>query len=257
MSCMLILNAAEGRLQLLLAEETTLLCAQEWTTPAQGTEMLAPLLADALQRLHLTPADLGRIACVTGPGSFTGLRLALATAAGLRRAVGARLAGINYLRALAAGVGGIPGTRARILTHARRNLVHCQDFLLTETLPEPLSRPASVTLEQAAQPSSDFPELVLGSGLDRNRPFFESAFAHTPFRPRLLPPLWSSASPASLLSLALAADWQDQDLEPLYLRPCDAVDNLDAIATRRGQSGAEARAELERLLNTPPAAVPQ
>ena len=250
MTRMLVLNAAEGRLQWLAVEDEICVCAQEWIAPSQGTEMLTPLLAETLRRLDLTPADFGRIACVTGPGSFTGLRLALATAAGLRRATGAVLGGINYLQALAAGVSEKPGTRVRVLTYARRNLVHRQDFRLAEALPEPLNEPATVSLEQATAQTAD---LVLGSGLDRNREFFQARFAPAG-RVRLLSPLWSRPSPAALLAVALAARWQEQDLEPLYLRPCDAEDNLDAIAAKRGQSPELARAELERLLHTTPGA---
>ncbi len=247
MSVTLILNAAEGRLQILLAQETTLLCVHERHAPSQGAELLTPLVADGLRRLGFVPKDIGLVACVVGPGSFTGLRLALTTAAGLRRAVGARTAEINYLQALAAGLCESPGTRARVLTHARQGLVHAQDFLLTETLPVPLNEPISVSPDQAAR-MDDVPSLVLGSGLDRNRAFFETAFTPAAKRPRLLAPRWSTPVPAALLELALAAEVRDEDLVPLYVRPCDAEDNLDALAARRGQSGAEARAELHRIL---------
>ena len=76
----LIMNAAEGRIQIALAQEETLLCAQEWSAPSKGTELLTPVLADMLGRLGLRPASVDRIACVAGPGSFTGLRLVLTTA---------------------------------------------------------------------------------------------------------------------------------------------------------------------------------
>ncbi len=253
MSVTLVLNAAEGRLQLLLAQETTLFCVLEQHAPSQGAELLTPLLADGLRRAGLAPKDIGRVACIVGPGGFTGLRLALTTAAGLRRAVGTKTAGINYLQALAAGLCEIPGTRARVLTHARQGLVHAQDFLLTETLPVPLSEPAAVSLEQAACIEENPPSLVMGSGLDRNRDFFEAAFASAAQRPRLLAPRWSTPVPAALLDLARAAEYRDEDLAPLYLRPCDAEENLDALAARRGQSGAEARAELHRMLARRPA----
>lgn len=80
-----------------------LLCAHDWHAPSQGAELLAPALAHAFERLSIRPGDIGRIACVRGPGSFTGLRLVLATAAGLARTTGALQGGIDYLTLLANG----------------------------------------------------------------------------------------------------------------------------------------------------------
>ena len=75
MNTTLIMNASEGRIQFVLEQEGSLACAQEWSAPSKGTELLTPALADAFQRLGIMPSDISRIACVAGPGSFTGLRL--------------------------------------------------------------------------------------------------------------------------------------------------------------------------------------
>ena len=98
----LILNAAEGALQMVVTEDETLLCAQEWRRPERATEILAPALRHICAALDLRLADFRRLACVRGPGSFTGIRLVLATAAALRRTGQVRLAGLDYLQALAA-----------------------------------------------------------------------------------------------------------------------------------------------------------
>ena len=124
MNTTLIMNASEGRIQFVLEQEGSLACAQEWSAPSKGTELLTPALADAFQRLGIMPSDISRIACVAGPGSFTGLRLALTTAAAFRRATGAAVAPLNALQALA---GSVPfgllfparETRIRVITHAR------------------------------------------------------------------------------------------------------------------------------------------
>ena len=149
MNTTLIMNASEGRIQFVLEQEGSLACAQEWSAPSKGTELLTPALADAFQRLGIMPSDISRIACVAGPGSFTGLRLALTTAAAFRRATGAAVAPLNALQALA---GSVPfgllfparETRIRVITHARRGLVHGQDFLCApgSALPSPVDEPA-------------------------------------------------------------------------------------------------------------------
>ena len=63
--------------------------------------LVSGLLADAGLRV----ADLALVACVRGPGSFTGLRVALATASGLASAGRVPGAGVETTRAVAAASG--------------------------------------------------------------------------------------------------------------------------------------------------------
>jgi tRNA threonylcarbamoyladenosine biosynthesis protein TsaB len=66
---------------------------------------LLPLCNSLLQGAGLRFADLDRIAVGLGPGTFTGLRIAIATARGLAHAGGAELTGVATLEVLAAGAG--------------------------------------------------------------------------------------------------------------------------------------------------------
>lgn len=54
-----------------------------------------------LCELGLTPADLDVIGAVSGPGSFTGIRIGVTTANALARATGARLISFTALEAIA------------------------------------------------------------------------------------------------------------------------------------------------------------
>jgi tRNA threonylcarbamoyladenosine biosynthesis protein TsaB len=67
-------------------------------------ERLAPMAAAALQNAKIAVADLDRIGVVTGPGGFTGVRVALSFARGLAVGTGVPVAGISSLAALAAAV---------------------------------------------------------------------------------------------------------------------------------------------------------
>lgn len=253
MSATLIMNASEGRIQFVLEQEGTLACAQEWSAPSKGTELLTPALADAFQRLGIMPSGISRIACVAGPGSFTGLRLVLTTAAAFRRATNAAVAPLNALQALAAsapfGLLFPRGTRIRVITHARRGLVHGQDFLSApgSALPVPVGEPSMWEIPAAC--GGERPDILLGSGVARNLPQLQELFGAN--APLFLPELVYPTAQALLdLTLALPADaWVHKDLDPLYLRPCDAVDNLASIAAKRGQAPEEAYAQLDKLLS--------
>lgn len=260
MSLTLVLNAAEGPLQLLVGTEAGILCEQCWNAPQRGTEILAPALALVFDRLALRMTDLDRIACVSGPGSFTGVRLVLATAAGLRRTGHALTAGLDFLHALALTaqnkLQASDGQTIWILTHARRNLVHCQAFaphagavpdaLETVTLCTPAE--ALQHIQAHAMKTGTSPVLC-GSGVQRQLELFQRACPQA----LLLPASLNLPSMQALWQLAQAAVYTDGDIAPYYVRSCDAVDNLPALAPRLGLSGEEACRRLDALLTRVPA----
>jgi tRNA threonylcarbamoyladenosine biosynthesis protein TsaB len=74
---------------------------------ATHAEQLLPLVRDALTRAGVRLDELARIAVGIGPGSFTGVRIGLATAKGLAVATGLPLYGVTSLDALAASAWGV------------------------------------------------------------------------------------------------------------------------------------------------------
>ncbi len=66
------------------------------------SETLMPLIDSALQATKLTPADIDLYGVTAGPGSFTGLRIGLATVKGLAFAQNTPCAAVSTLAALAA-----------------------------------------------------------------------------------------------------------------------------------------------------------
>lgn len=67
-------------------------------------DVLLPRVQSVLERAQLSLSQLQLLAVGIGPGSFTGLRIGLASAKGLAIATGLPLRGVCSLRALAAGV---------------------------------------------------------------------------------------------------------------------------------------------------------
>jgi tRNA threonylcarbamoyladenosine biosynthesis protein TsaB len=70
---------------------------------AKHGEVILPRIRAVLQRADCPLEQLDLIAVGVGPGSFTGLRVGLATAKGLALATGVPIRGVSSLRALARG----------------------------------------------------------------------------------------------------------------------------------------------------------
>jgi tRNA threonylcarbamoyladenosine biosynthesis protein TsaB len=162
----------------------------------------ASVLADAdelLRSAGLGPDDLDALVVGTGPGSFTGIRIALAAARGLALALGIPVAGVSTLAALAAGwPGALP-----VIDAQRREV-----FTLVGGEPVAL-RPAELTFEPGT--------VLVGDGAVRYRPELEAAGAEIPPDRDLV------HLPRAGFHARLARDFGDADLvEPIYVRAPDA-----------------------------------
>jgi len=69
--------------------------------PRKHAQLILPMIEDLCQQAGIKPHELDGIAFGKGPGSFTGLRIAISVAQGLSLATGAKLYGISSLQALA------------------------------------------------------------------------------------------------------------------------------------------------------------
>ena len=78
---------------------------RRWQSRHRHGEQLLTELDALLATADATPADLGAIAVGLGPGSFTGLRIGLATAKVLAHALRLPLVGLSTTRALALAAG--------------------------------------------------------------------------------------------------------------------------------------------------------
>jgi tRNA threonylcarbamoyladenosine biosynthesis protein TsaB len=152
-----------------------------------------------LREAGLRPEDLDALAVGTGPGSFTGVRIGLATVRALAFALDLPAAGVSTLDALAAGApGAVP------VIDAKRGEV----FALVGGEPRCL-KPADLEPVPGA--------LCVGDGAVRYRSILEEQGA-------VIPPDESDQHvPRARFHALLARDFGPADaIEPLYLRVPDA-----------------------------------
>jgi tRNA threonylcarbamoyladenosine biosynthesis protein TsaB len=148
--------------------------------PGHATRLLG-LIEEVLAAGGLSPGDLDRIAVGTGPGSFTGLRIGVATARGLAQGVGAGLVGVSTLRALAAGAQepAAPADRAVLaVVDARRGEAFAAGWRGNTSV----MAPAALAPEDLARQVARLGEapLAVGDGAVRFRTSLEPAGAVVP-----------------------------------------------------------------------------
>jgi tRNA threonylcarbamoyladenosine biosynthesis protein TsaB len=91
------------------------------------SQILVPLIRQCLENANLSLTDLDGIAVGVGPGSYTGIRIAIATAKGLAFESNLPVCGISTLEGLAYGAFGLARTVISVKS-ARQNLCYAASF---------------------------------------------------------------------------------------------------------------------------------
>jgi tRNA threonylcarbamoyl adenosine modification protein YeaZ len=250
----LVVNTAEEALQLVLAHDGRILESFEEDCAGRMNEVMAPAVAGMLERHG---GGIERVACVRGPGSFTGLRLGLAFCTGLCLARQLPMAGLDYMPLLAATAFASSGLASEsdnsdevhVVTHSRTARVYHQGFMRGNegvgTPCAPLGPPRDFAVQEACDVilsrARSARVTVLGTGLRRNAEAFAGLNNVTS-----LPA--ENPTPETLLAAVLAAEYGGPPVDALYLRGSDAEENLAVIAAKRGLSEEEALARMDKAL---------
>ncbi len=111
------------------------------------TSTLAPCIDMLLKSHRMEIADIDVIAVGLGPGSFTGLRVGLATAKVLAYAAKKKLVGVSSLEAIAAGLPAWRGKKA-VALDAKRGRHYAAVFEMKNEKLKMIGRPSLVTGER-------------------------------------------------------------------------------------------------------------
>lgn len=200
--------------------------------PGHAAELLG-LAAAVLHEASLTWGAVDRIAVGVGPGTFTGLRIGVASARALAQAAGCQLAGVSTLRALAEAAAGADGTPVVACVDARRGELYVAAWAGgRQLLPAQAVAPAALPGLLAAVDGLPPRPPAVGDGAVRYRELLQDALAIPPDADPLHHVDGLAVCRVARYAPATARD----ELLPEYVRSPDAVRTADreaaAAATR-------------------------
>ena len=101
MGIVLAIEAAIGGGSVAVLSDERVLGKWHGEGPAARSEQLLKVIGDLLDETSVSKSSISRVAVSNGPGSYTGIRIGIATAMGLSHALSIPVAGISALRAIA------------------------------------------------------------------------------------------------------------------------------------------------------------
>lgn len=160
----LAIEGALARCSVVLMSDDAVI-ATEGEDVARGHAALLPAMADrVLRRGGIAPASLDVVAVGVGPGSFTGLRAAIALASGIALGAGCQVIGVTTGEALVVALpAGVPrdGPVWSVVDN-RRGAVFLEVFSAGAVVADGVAR----ALDLAGLPWHDAPALLVGDAAD-------------------------------------------------------------------------------------------
>lgn len=206
-----------------VAEVCTVLAEAEAAMERGQAEALLPMVAEVMAKAGADWPAIDRIAVVSGPGSFTGVRIGIAAARGLALASKRPAVGIVALEALFHDLPPQDGPIAIVLD-ARKEQVYCAAYDANSAV---LIAPAVVTIDQIATALPDSIRFLAGSGAHVAAEALNSAG-----REMAVVSSQRFARLTTVCRLAAARADISEKPGPLYLRAPDAKPQKQAFALR-------------------------
>jgi tRNA threonylcarbamoyladenosine biosynthesis protein TsaB len=207
--------------------DTRALFARQEEMARGHAEALMPMVAEVLAEARLEARDVDVIAATQGPGSFTGVRIAIAAARGLALVTNAKLFGTDSLTVMARVArmeGAAPEAPFAVAVDARRGMLY---FGLYDETGSRLDGPRLISPDDAVGLLPETVRFAAGSGAPL---LAEAASAQGRDVEPKLTTLQPSA--AALAEIALEVRETCAILRPLYLRPPDAKPQAPQVERR-------------------------
>jgi len=200
-----------------VGKNTTVLSAS-YCEPGKGhAEILLGIMSDVMSEAGVGFEEIDRQIVTRGPGSFTGVRVALSAARGFRLAHNIPICTVSSMQAISANISkcetAVSASPVAVIIDARRQQVYGQVF---DASLKPLCQPALIAVDDLCawmEPWSNMPLSIMGTGAGLIKTMPEN---HVVISHHALP---DAACFALALCNMIPDDTSD---EPLYLRKPDA-----------------------------------
>lgn len=190
------------------------------------SQKLVPMLRELLKSMKMTLADMDIFAAVTGPGSFTGIRIGVTTIKALAYAAKKPVAGITSLDALANAAAASGDTIVCPMLDARNNQVYTALYKYNNGLMVNASGYMGVHVSELVRQIEEINKNVIftGDGAALHRDFLKTELGERCiFMPDFMLQQMAASAAQMALSLALRGETISCfDLTPFYLRPSQA-----------------------------------
>lgn len=231
-----------------LSDGTKIVAALTMENGPEHSATLVPNIGKLLEMAGKTRKDLNAVAVSVGPGSFTGLRIGLATAKGLAYALNIPLIAVPTLKALAARFYDLPGVTVFSLADAQKKNAYCGIYRDRKEIQPVKVIPLETIVKMAGEIAEEKkqPVIVLGDiaekKLSRDEVLPDGVVV--PGRGQVMP----RADEVALLGAAMLEAGEVADTmtaEPWYLRRSEAEELWDIRHPETIGQGDDAKCEMK------------
>lgn len=214
----LALESSSVSASVALTEEEKLIAQSFQNCGLTHSRTLLPMAESLLQNSGLTLDAVDAIAVAHGPGSFTGVRIGVATVKGLALGADKPCIGVSTLEAMAYGAHALSG-RLCCVMDARAGQVYNALFAVEHGLPKRLCADRAVKLADLAEEIGDTPYFLVGDGAELcYNTLREKCTGLRLAPPELRYPTGYGVAAAALPLLQAGKTCSPQELDAFYLR---------------------------------------
>lgn len=221
----LAIDTANTNCSVCILSEEKVICDMNLSTGVTHSQNLLPMIDTMSKFSNVDIADIDVFACSIGPGSFTGLRIGLATIKGFALSLDKKVIGVPTLLGLAYNVSSFDGLICSVLD-AKNNNVYAGIFKADNEKPvlldDYITKDINFLVDTLVQKNEKV--LFVGDGSISFRERLESALKDKAFfAPIHLNNELSSSIAKAALDRAAVGDFDDYDsLVPMYLKKSQA-----------------------------------
>ncbi|HJE46137.1 tRNA (adenosine(37)-N6)-threonylcarbamoyltransferase complex dimerization subunit type 1 TsaB [Levilactobacillus namurensis] len=155
----LAIDTSNRPLSVAVLEDATVLAAITVTVHQKHAEYLLPEIERLLAMADLKPTDLDRVVVAAGPGSYTGIRIAVTTAKTLAATLNLDLVAVSSLATLAANIP-VEGALVAPMFDARNQNVFAGLYRIKAGVPHPVIADAHVNVTAFLKAVGEYAEPI-------------------------------------------------------------------------------------------------